>query len=96
MKHEQKSKVDDGKVKGRSVYQIEIKPRESHEEVTKLQVKVDKKATTLVEIIVFTRYADKYIFEFDNLVENPKLSDTMFVFDPAKFPGIHVEDLRIE
>lgn len=89
-------KMDDGKVNGRSVYQIEIKPRESHEEVTKLQVKVDKKTKTLVEVIVFTRYADRYIFGFNNLVENPKLSDTMFVFDSAKFPGIHVEDLRIE
>lgn len=89
-------KLDDEKVNGRVVHQIEIKPRESHDEITKMRIKVDKKNKTLTEIIVFTRYADKYIFEFDNLVENPKLSDTMFTFDPAKFPGIHVEDLRIE
>lgn len=89
-------KMDDGKINGRTVHRIRIKPRESHEEITKMHVSIDRKTKALSEIIVFTRYAGKYIFEFDNLVENPKLSDTLFNFDPAKFPGIHVEDLRID
>jgi len=89
-------KMDDEKINGRTVHRVQIKPRESHDEITKMYVSIDKKTKTLSEVIVFTRYADRYIFEFDNLVENPKLSDTLFNFDPAKFPGIHVEDLRIE
>ncbi len=89
-------KLDDTKIDGRVVHQIEIKPRESHDEVTKLRVTIDKKTKELVKVIVFTRYADRYIFEFENLVENPKLSNTLFNFDVAKFPGHHVEDLRIE
>lgn len=88
--------LDDIKLNGRIVHQIEIKPRESHDEITKLRVTIDKEKKELVKVIVFTRYADRYIFEFENLVENPKLSDTLFNFDVAKFPGIHVEDLRIE
>ena len=89
-------KLDDTKIDGRVVHQIEIKPRESHDEITKLRVTIDKKTNELVKVIVFTRYADRYVFEFTNLVENPKLSNTLFNFDVAKFPGIHVEDLRIE
>ena len=89
-------KLDDTKVDGRVVHQIEVKPRESHEEITKLRITIDKKTKELVKIVVFTRYADRYIFEFENLVENPKLAETLFNFDIAKFPGIHVEDLRIE
>jgi len=88
--------LDDTKIDGRVVHQIEIKPRESHDEITKLRVTVDKNTKELVKVTVFTRYADRYIFEFANLVENPKLSDILFNFDVAKFPGIHVEDLRIE
>jgi len=89
-------KLDDTKIDGRVVHQIEIKPRESHDEITKLRVTIDKKTNELVKVIVFTRYADRYIFEFTDLVENPKLSNILFNFDVAKFPGHHVEDLRIE
>ena len=89
-------KLDDTKIDGRVVHQIEIKPRESHDEITKLRVTIDKKTNELVKVIVFTRYADRYIFEFENLVENPKLSNTLFNFDVAKFPDHHIEDLRIE
>jgi len=89
-------KLDDEKLNGRIVHQIEIKPRESHDEITKLRVTIDEKTNELVKVVVFTRYADRYVFEFTNLVENPKLSNTLFNFDTAKFPGIHIEDLRIE
>ena len=88
--------LDETKTDGRIVQQIEIKPRESHDEITKLRVTIDKNTKELDKVIVFTRYADRYIFEFENLVENPKLSDNLFNFDVVKFPGIHVEDLRIE
>jgi len=57
--------LDDTKIDGRVVHQIEIKPRESHDEITKLRVTVDKKTKELVKVIVFTRYADRYIFEFE-------------------------------
>jgi len=89
-------KMDDTKVSGRVVHQIRVKPRESHDEITKMHLMIDKKTKALSQIEVFTRYADRYIFEFDNLIEDPTLNDTLFNFDPAKFPGIHVEDLRIE
>ncbi len=90
------NKLEDVQEGGKTVHKIEVKPRESHEEITKLRVTIDKETKELLKVIVFTRFGDRYIFEFSNLLENPKLSNTLFNFNPDNFPGIHVEDLRID
>ncbi len=89
-------KLEDVKEGGKTLHKIEVKPRESHEEITKLRVTIDKASKELMEVIVFTRFGDRYTFEFSDLIENPKLSNTLFSFDPAQYPDIHVEDLRID
>lgn len=89
-------KLEDVNEGGKTLHKIEVKPREPHEEITKLRVTIDKTSKELMEVIVFTRFGDRYIFEFSELVENPKLSNTLFSFDPTQYPDIHVEDLRID
>lgn len=86
----------EGTENGKAAQFIEFKPLKKNNEYTKLRLAVDKKSGQIVSIRAFSRDGSRYTMMLDAVTPNKKYPDTLFVFNKAKYPGIHVEDLRIE
>ena len=74
---------------------IEFKPNDPDSEYSKLRLSVDKKANKMSQMMVFSKDGSKYTLIVKDILSNKSYADALFVFDPKKFPGIHVEDLRL-
>ncbi len=81
---------------GRSVQAIEFKPREEMEDLTKMRMIVDKKNNEMVRIKAFTRDGAQYTIDMLSVKKATATTDKVFSFDKSKFPGVTVEDLRID
>ena len=75
--------------------QIEFKPTDPDAEYSKLRLSVDTKNNKMASMEVFSKDGSKYTLTVDNVLSNKDYADALFTFDAAKFPGIHVEDLRL-
>ena len=82
--------------KGIPLQQIEFKPVDKNSEYAKIRLSVNKKKNSIMHIKVFAKDGSRYTFKIDELIPNKKFAANYFKFDTKKFPGIHVEDLRID
>lgn len=81
---------------GRKVTQIEFKPLDRDSEFSKMTLYVDKKTKKMSQMKVFSKDGGRYTLKINDITPNKKYSLDTFSFDESKFPGIHVEDLRID
>ncbi len=81
--------------KGRVLTQIEFKPKDKNSEYFKIRVSIDEKAGTIESIKAFAKDGSRYTFQVTRLSPNKTFSSDYFQLDPAKYPGTHVEDLRM-
>ena len=85
-----------GKENGASVRWIELKPTDSEAEYFKLRLSIDAKKPELRQIKAFSRDGSRYTFKLNKLTPNKAFDKSLFAFDSSKFPGIQVEDLRMD
>lgn len=78
------------------VQYIEFKPTNRNNEYTKLRLTVDKISGAINSIKAFSRDGSRYTLTMNTLTPNKTYASSYFTFNKAKYPGIHVEDLRIE
>ena len=83
-------------LEGRKVTQIEFKPLDRDSEFSKMTLFVDKKTEKMSQMKVFSKDGGRYTLKINDITANKKYSPDIFTFDVSKFPGIHVEDLRID
>ena len=81
---------------GRKVTQIEFKPLDRDSEFSKMTLYVDKKSKKMAQMKVFSKDGGRYTLKINDITPNKKYPLGIFAFDESKFPGIHVEDLRID
>lgn len=80
---------------GRELSAILLKPADRDaSEFTKMRVLVDAARKEIVSVQAFSRDGSRYTFALKNVRGNAVVSNSLFVFDKADFPGYHVEDLR--
>ncbi len=79
-----------------NIHHIEFKPIDENSDFSKLRVSIDTKANTLVDTKVFYKDGIRYTMSVGEVTPNGSYQDELFVFDASKFPGIYVEDLRID
>ena len=87
--------VGNNTVNGRKLTFIEFKPNDSDSEYSKLRLAVDEKRKRMTSMEVFSKDGSKYTMSINSMKTNIKYEGKIFVFDPKKFPGIHIEDLRL-
>lgn len=85
-----------GNKDGISVQQIEFKPVDPDSEYSKMRMTIDKKEGTMRQMKVFSKDGSKFTMDIEDMVSNQSIDENAFVFDSSKFPGIHIEDLRID
>ncbi len=81
---------------GKKVTQIEFKPLDRDSEFSKMVLYVDKKSEKMAQMKVFSKDGGRYTLKINDITANKEYSLATFTFDESKFPGIHVEDLRID
>jgi len=81
---------------GKKTTQIEFKPLDRDSEFSKMALYVDKKTTKMAQMKVFSKDGSRYTLKINDITANKKYSPDTFIFDESKYPGIHVEDLRID
>ena len=74
---------------------IEFKPLDPDSEYSKLRISVDTRNNKMDQMVVFSKDGSRYTLKIKKVLSDLAYSDTIFKFDKSKFPGIHVEDLRL-
>ncbi len=80
--------------KGKVLQNIEMTPTDKSKNIFKVIVSVDKKAQNIAKMKVFEKNGNRYTYEITNFTPNAAVNDATFVFDPKKYPGVEVVDLR--
>lgn len=81
---------------GKKVTQIDFKPVDRDSEFSKMSLFVDKKTKKMAQMKVFSKDGGRYTLKINDITPNKKYSLDTFTFDESKYPGIHIEDLRID
>ena len=85
----------EGSENGKNVTFIEVKPSDRNAaQYSKFRVAVDKKSNQIVSMFTVNKDGSRFKLNISKFVSNKNISDSQFVFDKGKYPGVHVEDLR--
>ena len=88
--------VNEGVENGKNIQQVEFKPVDRDSEYSKLRATFDKKTHQLIRIKAFAKDGSRYTLLIDKLVPNPTFAAQEFSFNAKDYPGVYVEDLRID
>jgi len=80
--------------KGKVLQNIEMTPTDKSKNVFKVIVSIDKKNQNISRMRVFEKNGNHYTYEITSFTPNTNVSDATFSFDPKKYPGVEVVDLR--
>jgi outer membrane lipoprotein-sorting protein len=81
-------------VKSRQNYCIEMIPKFKNQDITKIEVQVNKTTNNLVSIKLYNKNGNTSMLSLSNFEKEIKASDNSFVFNKTKYNGVVVNDLR--
>lgn len=84
----------DTKLNGKPVQEIELTPVDKSKNFFKVLLYIDKASSTISGAKLFEKAGNRYTYTVSNLNGKATISDTQFVFDAKKNPGVEVVDLR--
>jgi outer membrane lipoprotein-sorting protein len=88
-------KIIETKKEGKSEIAVfELTPKDKKKNFFKIKLTVDKTNQTINKSQVFDKNGTIHTYSITNQVPNIKFEDNQFVFDPKKYPGVEVIDLR--
>jgi len=82
------------KVKSGQNYCIEMIPRTRNNDITKIDVQINKANGTLVSIKLLNKNGGTTLLTLNNFQKGINVSDNTFIFSSAKHKGVTVNDLR--
>lgn len=81
---------------GQPLQDIEFKPLDKDSEYTKMRLTLNQRENEVVSIKVFSKDGSRFTLAITNLTPDKNYPDSYFVFNPANYPGVYVEDLRMD
>ena len=88
--------TEERKVSGNTYVDIDCKPVSKYAEYAKMRITVDKTNNKLLSLRVFSKDGTRYTLKLISITGNKKYDPGIFVFNPKAFPGVHIEDLRMD
>ena len=80
---------------GSKTYQmIDLSPIDTKKPFFKVRLSIDKAAQQIANVVIFDKNGSKYTYHVNTFSPNVKMPETTFAFDPSKYPGVEVVDLR--
>jgi outer membrane lipoprotein carrier protein len=80
-------------VNGKACDVVELTPATGGKQFSKIELAVDK-SSTIVGGNVWEKNGTQYKYDISGFTPNPPVTDAQFVFDPKKYPGVEVVDMR--
>lgn len=77
-----------------NIHLIELIPSAENDEYTKILISIDVVKKMIREVTYFGGDGNLYIIKISNLIPDLQVDDRFFIFDPAKYPGVEVYDMR--
>jgi outer membrane lipoprotein carrier protein len=74
--------------------EIDLVPEKKDAQYFKVKMMISKKDKSVQNFTMFDRSGNKYKYVITKFTPNVKVDDAYFAFDPKKFPGVEVIDLR--
>lgn len=86
--------IEEKIISGKALQIIELTPNDKNKPYFKVRLSIDKSARNIQSAIIFDKNGSRYTYDITKIIVNPPLSVNFFSFDPSKYPGIEVVDLR--
>lgn len=82
------------KLAGKTVQEVELTPTDKSKPFFKVLLNVDKASSMITSTQIFEKTGNRYAYSLSNVATNAVIPDDTFSFDPKKYPGVEVIDLR--
>ncbi|GAB1444952.1 MAG: outer membrane lipoprotein carrier protein LolA [Cyclobacteriaceae bacterium] len=73
---------------------VDLVPEKKDAQYFKIRMNIAKKDKSIQSWIMFDKSGNRYKYTISKFVPNVKVDDSFFTFDPKKYPGVEVIDLR--
>lgn len=74
--------------------EIDLVPEKKDAQYFKIKMMISKKDNSIVSWTMFDKSGNKYKYTISKFLPNIEVADAFFSFDPKKYPGVEVIDLR--
>ena len=74
--------------------EIDLVPEKKDTQYFKIKLFINKKEKTIRSFTMFDKGGNRYKYTITKFVPSSKVDDNFFTFDPKKYPGVEVIDLR--
>ncbi len=74
--------------------EIDLVPEKKDAQYFKIKMFINKKDKTIQSFTLFDKSGNRYKYTISKFTPNAKIDDNVFTFDPKKYPGVEVIDLR--
>ena len=78
----------------KGIHEIELTPIDKNKPFFKVLVFVNKASQTISSFRIFEKAGNRFTYTVSNINTIGSLADAVFVYDPKKYPGVEVVDLR--
>jgi len=73
---------------------VDLVPEKKDAQYFKIKMNIDKKDRSIQSWTMFDKSGNKYKYSITKFTPNVTVADAFFTFDPKKYPGVEVIDLR--
>ncbi|HEY3429768.1 MAG TPA: outer membrane lipoprotein carrier protein LolA [Cyclobacteriaceae bacterium] len=74
--------------------EIDLVPEKKDAQFFKIKMIINKKDKSIQSWTMFDKGGNKYKYTISKFTPNVTIADTFFTFDPKKYPGVEIIDLR--
>lgn len=74
--------------------EIDLVPEKKETQYFKIKMLINKKEKTIQSFTLFDKGGNRYKYTISKFTPNAKIDDGLFSFDPKKYPGVEIIDLR--
>lgn len=73
---------------------VDLVPEKKDAQYFKIRMNIAKKDKSIQSWTMFDKSGNRYKYTISKFVPNVKVDDSFFTFDPKKYPGVEIIDLR--
>lgn len=73
---------------------VDLNPEKRDAQFFRIRLNISKKDNSLVSWTMYDKTGNKYTYLITKFNPNAKVEDNFFTFDPKKYPGVEIIDLR--
>lgn len=82
------------KENGRELTVIELAPKDKKKNYFKIKLYIEKNNQQIVRSVIFDKNGSIHTYTITNQIPNIKFEDGYFTFNPKKYPGVEINDMR--